>query len=166
MRGDDRFLGGHRVCRLRQLSRPRSQALGDPGREQLLRSSEWCRTPVFDPWVGRALTVVAGGALLVGCFLFARREDDARAFTCAVAATLAISPIVWFHYLVVLLVPMAILRPRFSAIWLLPVLLWVSPKPGYAEGLATFVPAIAVVIVLVALLARPAPGRVAAPATS
>ena len=85
----------------------------------------------------------------------ARRADDARSFTCAVAATLAFSPIVWLHYLVALLVPMAILRPRFSAIWLLPVLLWVSPKPGYAEGYATFVPAVAVALIIGVLLLRP-----------
>ena len=60
----------------------------------------------------------------------ARREDEERSFTCAVAATLALSPIVWLHYLVVLLVPLAILRPRFSLLWLLPVLLWVSPRPA------------------------------------
>ena len=42
-------------------------------------------------------------------------------------ATLALSPIVWLHYLVVLLVPMAIARPRFTPLWLLPILLWTSP---------------------------------------
>jgi hypothetical protein len=104
---------------------------------------------------GRALTLVIGGGLLMGCVVFARRSDDARAFTCAVAATLALSPIVWLHYLVVLLVPLAITRPRFSLIWLLPILLWVSPKPGYAEGFQAFLPAIAVVILLVVMLARP-----------
>jgi alpha-1,2-mannosyltransferase len=105
--------------------------------------------------VGRGLTLVGGGALLVACVVFARRGDDVRAFTCAVAATLALSPIVWLHYLVVLLVPLAIARPRFSAIWLLPILLWVSPKPGYAEGFQTFVPAVAIVILVGVLLARP-----------
>ena len=105
--------------------------------------------------VGRALTLVVGGGLLAACVLFTRRGDEARAFTCAVAATLALSPIVWLHYLVVLLVPLAIARPRFSAIWLLPILLWVSPKPGYAEGFQTFVPAVAVVILVGVLLARP-----------
>jgi alpha-1,2-mannosyltransferase len=120
----------------------------------------------LEPWVGRALTLVVGAVLLLGCLEFARRADEARAFTCAVAATLAISPIVWLHYLVVLLVPMAILRPRFSALWLLPVLLWVSPKPGYAQGFATFIPAVAVVILLVALLARPVPRSEVAAATS
>ncbi len=70
-------------------------------------------------------------------------------------ATLVLSPIVWLHYLVVLLVPVALARPRFSLLWLLPVLLWVSPKPGYAEGVQTFAPAIAVAILVAVLLARP-----------
>ena len=105
--------------------------------------------------VGQALTVLVGGGLLVGCVLFARRGDDPRSFTCAVAATLALSPIVWLHYLVVLLVPMAIARPRFSLLWLLPVLLWVSPRPGYAEGFQTFVPLLAAAILVTVLLVRP-----------
>ena len=105
--------------------------------------------------VGQVLTLLVGGALLAGCCLFAYRTDEARSFTCAVTATLALSPIVWLHYLVVFLVPVAILRQRFSAIWLLPVLLWVSPKPGYAEGFETFVPAVAVAFLVTILLARP-----------
>jgi hypothetical protein len=105
--------------------------------------------------VGSALTLLVGGALLVGCVALARREDEERSFTCAVAATLALSPIVWLHYLVVLLVPVAIARPRFSPLWLLPVLLWVSPRPGYAEGAATFAPALAAAIVVGIVLWRP-----------
>jgi hypothetical protein len=113
--------------------------------------------------VGSALALVVGVGLLVGCVVYARRDDEPRAFTCAVVATLALSPVVWLHYLVALLVPTAILRPRFSAIWLLPVLLWVSPKPGYAGGPATFAPAIvAAILVVVLLRPRPAPS-VAAP---
>ena len=104
---------------------------------------------------GQALALAVGGGLLVWCVLFARRGDEARSFTCAVAATLALSPIVWLHYLVVLLVPMAISRPRFSALWLLPILLWVSPKPGYAEGVQTFFPLLAAAIMVAFLLARP-----------
>jgi len=114
--------------------------------------------------VGRALTLAAGGALLAWCAVLARRGDDVRSITCAVASTLVLSPIVWLHYLVVLLVPLAIARPRFSLIWLLPILLWVSPKPGYAEGIATFIPGIAVAIVLAVLLVRPHARPVQAPA--
>jgi alpha-1,2-mannosyltransferase len=115
--------------------------------------------------VGRILTLVCGGALLAGCVLFARRDDEPRSFTCAVAATLALSPIVWLHYLVVLLVPMSILRPRFSALWLLPILLWISPRPGYAEGAVTFAPGIAAAILVAVLLLRPGPPRSAAAET-
>ena len=90
--------------------------------------------------VGQALTLARGRR--AACWLRRSRaaDDDARSFTCAVAATLVLSPIVWLHYLVVLLVPVAITRPRFSVLWLLPVLLWVSPRPGYAEGVQTFCP--------------------------
>jgi hypothetical protein len=109
--------------------------------------------------IGSAVTVLVGGALLVGCVLLARRGDEERSFTCAVAATLALSPIVWLHYLVLLLVPLAILRPRFSLIWLLPVVLWVSPRPGYAEGYETFMPALVAAILVTVLLVRPRPGE-------
>lgn len=105
--------------------------------------------------VGQVATLLVGGGLLVGCVLFARRRDDFRSFTCAVAATLALSPIVWLHYLVVLLVPVAIARPRFSLLWLLPVLLWVSPRPGYAEGVQAFLPAVAAAILVTIVLVRP-----------
>jgi hypothetical protein len=96
-----------------------------------------------------------GGSLLVACVVLARRGDEFRSYTCAVAATLALSPIVWLHYLVLLLVPLAIARPRFSLIWLLPILLWTSPRPGYAEGYETFLPALAAAILVALLLARP-----------
>ena len=107
--------------------------------------------------VGQGLTVVVGGGLLVACVVLARQGDERRSFTCAVAATLALSPIVWLHYLVLLLVPLAISRPRFSVIWLLPILLWTSPRPGYAEGIQTFLPAIAAGILVAILLLRPQP---------
>ena len=116
--------------------------------------------------VGNALTAVVGLALLIGCVVFARRSDDARSFVCAVAATLAVSPIVWLHYLVVLLVPMAILRRRFSALWLLPILLWGSPKPGYAEGFQAFLPALIAAILVGILLARPRTSKPAPEATT
>jgi hypothetical protein len=108
--------------------------------------------------VANAATVLVGGALLAWCVVLGRRGDDARSFTCAVAATLALSPIVWLHYLVVLIVPLAIARPRFTWLWLLPVVLWVSPRPGYAEGYEVFGPALIATIMLALLLIdRPRP---------
>ena len=106
--------------------------------------------------MGHGLTSSSGAA----CSSRASFSPDAatsRARSrCAVAATLALSPIVWLHYLVLLLVPLAIARPRFSIVWLLPVLLWSSPRPGYAEGVQTFLPAlVAVIIVACSSPARP-----------
>ena len=115
-------------------------ALRASSRSAATRSSGWPSTLGLARRSRPAATLVVGGALLVGCVVLARRGDEERSFTCAVAATLALSPIVWLHYLVLLLVPLAILRPRFSLLWLLPVLLWVSPRPGYAEGYETFMP--------------------------
>jgi hypothetical protein len=42
-----------------------------------------------------------------------------RVFRLSIVAALATSPIVWNHYLVLLYVPLALTRPRFSPVWLL-----------------------------------------------
>lgn len=77
--------------------------------------------------LGSALALVT----LVGVVVFARRGDDARSFAFAVAAVIVASPIVWLHSFVLLIAPLAVLRPRFSALWLLPAALWfVSPGTG------------------------------------
>jgi hypothetical protein len=106
-------------------------------------------------WGGTVLALALGVGLLAACAVLASRNDDARSFTCAVLATLALSPIVWLHYLSVLLVPTAIARPRFSALWLLPAVLLVSPRPGYAEGLETYAPLLVAAVLGAVLLARP-----------
>lgn len=115
---------------------------------------------------GKALATASGAALLVACVILARRGDDFRSFTCALASALALSPILWQHYLVLLLVPLAIARPRFSAIWLLPVLLWLSPRTDNGEGVQTLFPALGAAVLLALVLARPrsAEGVSASPA--
>jgi hypothetical protein len=49
-----------------------------------------------------------------------RRNRDVVTLSLALAAALAASPIVWVHYFLLLLVPLALARPRFSALWLVP----------------------------------------------
>ena len=73
----------------------------------------------------RAGVVVACAVLLLLALRAARGEDgDARSLTLSLAAALALSPIVWLHYLVLLTAPIALARPRFSGLWLLPLALW------------------------------------------
>jgi hypothetical protein len=73
--------------------------------------------------VARAVALGAGLTLLV---LTWRRAS----FTLAIAAALVLSPIVWFDFYALALVPLAIARPRLGAIWFLPLLTWGLPNSG------------------------------------
>jgi hypothetical protein len=105
--------------------------------------------------VGAVLALVVGGALLVAAVWSWRSGQEIRSFTLAVAACLALSPVVWLHYLTLLIAPLGLARPRFSALWLLPIVLWVSPRDENGEGLHPFVPMVVVVALIGLLVARP-----------
>ena len=66
---------------------------------------------------------VATIALGLGVLALAWRR---RSLGLAIAAALCLSPIVWRHFFVLLLVPLALSRPRFDAVWLIPIGLWVG----------------------------------------
>jgi hypothetical protein len=68
--------------------------------------------------VGLALASAAGLLLLYGMARAAHEGEELRAFSLSIVAALALSPIVWNHYLVILFVPLALMRPRFSVLWL------------------------------------------------
>jgi hypothetical protein len=69
----------------------------------------------------QAVALVAAGGLLAMAWRLARTEDgQRRAFGLAVMAALTASPIVWDHYLVLLFVPVALLTPSYSGLWLIP----------------------------------------------
>jgi Glycosyltransferase family 87 len=67
----------------------------------------------------RAVTVALG----LGVLALAWRRGS---LGLAIAAALCLSPIVWRHFFVLLLVPLALSRPRFDAVWLIPIGLWVG----------------------------------------
>jgi hypothetical protein len=77
--------------------------------------------------VAYAACWTVGAAVLVVAIRAALRGRDAAAFSLCIGAALLLSPIVWSHYLAVLLVPVALTRPRFSLLWLAPLPLWVCP---------------------------------------
>jgi alpha-1,2-mannosyltransferase len=80
--------------------------------------------------VAHAAMTAAGLGLLVAAALVARRPaGDWRSFVLAIAASLVLSPIVWQHYLMLLIVPLAFARPRLDRYWLLPVAIWLCPSP-------------------------------------
>jgi hypothetical protein len=61
------------------------------------------------------------------------RSDEAGALALALAAGLAIVPILWQHHLLILLVPLAVARPRLSWVWFLFVPGWACFLGGYGE---------------------------------
>jgi Glycosyltransferase family 87 len=105
----------------------------------------------LDMTIGEVTAVVVGAGLLVGCVLLARAGDDLRSFTLAIAAALALTPIIWLHYLLLLLVPLAIARPRFSPLWLLPAILWLCWRPTW-DGYESFLPALVITIIVCRLV--------------
>jgi alpha-1,2-mannosyltransferase len=71
-----------------------------------------------------------GVAVAVAGVRWARAGDEAGALGLLIGAALLVSPIVWLHYLSLLLVPVALSRPRFSALWLVPLPLIVCERPA------------------------------------
>ena len=85
--------------------------------------------------LARALVVAAGAFLLVLAWRAAAGADgDRRSFTLALAAGFVLTPILWLHYLVLLVVPIALARPRLSALWFAPLALTVFELLDWYRG--------------------------------
>jgi hypothetical protein len=82
---------------------------------------------------GIFLELAAAGTFLVVMLIAGRRRDELSALTAAIMLMLVAWPLVWSHYFALLLVPIAIARPRLGRVWLLPLLLWGCAIRGAAE---------------------------------
>jgi hypothetical protein len=80
---------------------------------------------------GRSATLLSVALVVlvvVAVVLAARGPDgDRRSFAVAVIGALAATPLLWLHYFALLLIPIALYRPRLSALWFAPVVLWLTP---------------------------------------
>lgn len=105
------------------------------------------------------LAAVVGLPLLVAAVALARRQSaELGALACAVAATLALSPVVWLHYLVLLIVPIAVARDRLGLVWFAPLLFWLTP--GTASNGSAWRIVLVLAIVALTLVLAAAPARV------
>ena len=82
--------------------------------------------------LGRAVADVL--TVVLGCMrsseprrFWAKAGQEKRLFGVLILLTIVISPEVDSHYFAMLLVPLAITRPRLSWAWLTPLLLWLCP---------------------------------------
>lgn len=78
------------------------------------------------PAAADAIALVLAAAVTALCVVAGQRGQDLLAFALAVVVCLIATPIVDPHYYTLLVVPVALARPKFGAIWAVPVLLWLS----------------------------------------
>ena len=77
--------------------------------------------------LARVVMLVTGAAVLFYCW---RRAS----FTAAIAAALLLSPIVWLDFYALVAIPLAVVMPRFSLVWLVPLATWGLPSSGIGAG--------------------------------
>jgi hypothetical protein len=113
--------------------------------DQLSRLEEWksYSAVAFGLLLGlssgeaRTLAIATGAVILLGVIAVGRRrlrdaDADRHAFILAIAAAFVLSPIIWTHYLALLLVPIAITRRTLSPLWFVPLAMWATP--GQSDG--------------------------------
>jgi hypothetical protein len=71
--------------------------------------------------VAYAVTLALAAGAAWACVALARRERQAEALLLAVATCFLATPVIWAHYFVLLIVPLALIRPRLDLVWWLPV---------------------------------------------
>ena len=87
------------------------------------------------PTSARLALLILGAALIAAIILLARRPGgDERSFCLSLAAALLLSPIVWAHYLILLIIPIALARPRLSPLWLAPLAFWLATYTAHNHG--------------------------------
>lgn len=80
--------------------------------------------------VARAIWLIVGLGIIVAVVVAGRRGDERSAFILAIAAALALTPIVWLHYFALLVVVVAVAQPRLGVVWFVPLALVVTPGSG------------------------------------
>jgi hypothetical protein len=80
-----------------------------------------------------AVLIVVSGIVAIACVTLGRLGRDRQALAACIAVSVLASPVIEAHYLALLLVPAALTRPRLSALWALPIALWVTPADWPAD---------------------------------
>jgi hypothetical protein len=96
--------------------------------------------------------VITVGLLALAYVLLHREDGERRAYGLAVMAGLASSPVVWPHYFVLALVPIALMSPALSPLWLVPFLAYLSPIAQTDGNIWEIVPYLAIEALTIAAL--------------
>jgi len=88
--------------------------------------------------VARIFWLAVGLSILASLVVLARRGDDRTAFVLAIGTALALTPIVWLHYFALLVVVVAVAKPRLGPVWFVPLAMVVTPGSGQPSPRETF----------------------------
>jgi alpha-1,2-mannosyltransferase len=77
--------------------------------------------------VAKAFSLVLAGSVLALAVFAPRGRRDLWSFTLAIAAAILLSPIVWLHYFLLLVAPLAIAFPALAPAWFIPLAFWAWP---------------------------------------
>jgi hypothetical protein len=105
--------------------------------------------------------LVALAALAVIVLLGRRRRSRSRdrdrdAFIAAIAASLLAAPVVWGHYFLLALVPLAIARQHVGLAWIVPAAFWVVPTQENRGSIVTVILGLGIFLGIIAWSARDA----------
>jgi hypothetical protein len=78
-------------------------------------------------------------------------QRDRIVLSACVGASLIGSPVMESHYLSLLLIPLALARPRLCAVWALPLVLWLGPVDHPAAWQRVLALTVAAVVLAVTL---------------
>ena len=99
------------------------------------------------------LTLAAAGC--AACIVLGRRGSDRMALVLSLAVTMLATPIIWLHYLSLLIVPLALTRPRLSFVWAVPMTMWLCLPTDNPTTWKVAVALVASAAVFAATLWRP-----------
>ena len=102
------------------------------------------------------IVIAATTAMLTFAWSVAGRADgDRRAFGLVTMAALTASPLIWPHYWILIFVPIALMSPRWSALWAAPLLLYLSSSTPTASSWREMIPWLAMQVIVLARLCIP-----------
>jgi hypothetical protein len=83
---------------------------------------------------GEVVLVIASACLVLLTLRAGLRGRERHALALVVVLMLVASPMVWIHYFALLLVPLALTRPKLSRVWAVPLLMWVCPPTTHVHN--------------------------------
>jgi alpha-1,2-mannosyltransferase len=117
-------------------------------------------------WRAAEVFGYAIGAAVLAAAAWIGRRDERRSFALAIAAGLLLTPIVEMDYFVLLLVVLALFKPRLGGAWVVPLAFWVAPQVGRGAAWQTAIALAAAVATVAIALRRTARGLETEPAPS